>query len=176
VLLHAGAHGTHYNYGFALAADLGKPRGRADNNTPSTHCPRRRRAREFWWSVRRGKNRIPANIRGLVAESAEEIVRSMIKKARGGNSHAGAALLRLICSPLRESADPITLDLKKITTPADAAEAISAVISSVTAGQISPDSARDLVGMIGVLSKAYETRDLEIRLSAIETTIKKFKG
>lgn len=100
----------------------------------------------------------------------------MIKKARGGNSHAGASLLRLICSPLRESADPITLDLDVISTPAQAATAISRVILATTAGQISPDAGKTVVDMVSSLSKALESVDLEKRLSTIEEIIKKSKA
>jgi len=121
------------------------------------------------------KNKLAPSVRALVAADAEEIVKAMISKAKSGNAHCGAALLRLVCSPLRETADPILLDLAAITSVDEAASAISAVIAATTAGRLSPDAGKDLVGMIGVLSKAFETRDLEIRLSVLEAAIKSQK-
>jgi len=121
------------------------------------------------------KNKLAPSVRALVAADAEEIVKAMIIKAKSGNAHCGAALLRLVCAPLRETADPIMIDLAAISTPSEAAAAISTVIAATTAGKLSPDAAKDVVNMIAMLSKAIETVDLEKRLSTIEETIKKSK-
>jgi hypothetical protein len=122
---------------------------------------------------RRGsKNKLPRDVRKLVADHAVDIVEVMIDKACKGNVNAGAALLRLVVGPAKDKGEPIRLDLKQISTVAEAATAISYTIAATTCGKISPDAAKDIVAMLATLSKAYETRDLEIRLSAIETTIK----
>lgn len=121
---------------------------------------------------RGSKNRLPRDIRRLVAENADAIARAMIVKAKSGNSHAGTALLRLVCAPAKETSEPITLDLQRITSAADAADAISDVILATTTGKLSPDGARDLVSMISALLKSFESVDLERRLGAIESALK----
>ena len=108
----------------------------------------------------------------MVAESAPEIVAALIKKAKAGHVHSGVGLLRLVVAPLRETADPIEIDLKEISTPAETAAAIAKVITEATSGKVSPDAARDVVNMLGVLNRAIESVDLEKRLTVIEATIK----
>jgi hypothetical protein len=108
----------------------------------------------------------------MVAASAPEIVAALIKKAKSGHVHSGVGLLRLVVAPLRETADPIEIDIAKISNPSEAAEAMGVVIMAATAGKVSPDAARDVVAMIGVLGKQIESTDLERRLSAIESAIK----
>jgi len=122
------------------------------------------------------KNKVPADIRALVAANSGEIVQAMIEKAKKGNAHCGAALIRLIVSPMRETAGNINVDLPKISTVAEAAGAISDTITAVTSGRLSPDSGRDLVAMLAALRVTIESVDLEKRLSAIEDTIRKSKA
>lgn len=122
------------------------------------------------------KNKVPADIRKLVAANAGEIVGAMIEKAKSGNAHCGAALIRLIVSPMRETAGNIHVDLPKISTVAEAAGAISDTITAVTSGRLSPDSGKDLVAMLAALRVTIESVDLERRLSVIEDVIKKSQG
>ncbi len=121
------------------------------------------------------KNKLPADIRKLVAANAGEIVTAMIDRAKKGNAHCGAALIRLIVSPMRETAGNIHVDLPKISTVAEAAGAISDTITAVTSGRLSPDSGKDLVAMLSALRVTLETVDLERRLQTIELAIKNQK-
>ena len=119
------------------------------------------------------KNKVPADIRKLVAANSGEIVAAMIEKAKKGNAHCGAALIRLIVSPMREQAGNIHVDLPKISSVAEAAGAISDTITAVTSGRLSPDSGKDLVAMLSALRVTLETVDLEKRLTTLEEKIKK---
>jgi hypothetical protein len=149
--------------------DSGEITGRAKSGRflPGTRGPGRKKG---------SKNKVPADIRSLVAANAGEIVTAMIEKAKKGHAHCGAALIRLIVSPMREQAGNIHVDFPKISTVAEAAGAISDTITAVTSGQLSPDSGRDLVAMLAALRVTIESVDLEKRLSAIEDVIKKSKA
>ena len=122
---------------------------------------------------RRGsRNKLPRDVRKLVADHAAGIAQAMVDKALNGNVNAGAALLRLIVAPAKEQSEPIRINLKQITTAIEAAAAIGDTIAATTSGKISPDAARDVVAMIATLAKSIETADLERRLKAIESTLK----
>ena len=62
----------------------------------------------------------------------------------------------------------VLLDLPVITTAADVLKALTATIEAMGNGELAPDEAATVAGVIEVKRRAFETVDLERRITAIE--------
>src|SRR4051794_23916370 len=102
----------------------------------------------------------------LAEGEAEDIVKAMIEKAKGGDSVAGRTILERVW-PLRKGAR-LQFDLPDITAAADLPGAIAAVNRQVADGEISPDEGALVVGLIEAHRKAIETTELAVRVAALE--------
>ncbi|WP_375460581.1 hypothetical protein [uncultured Enterovirga sp.] len=107
----------------------------------------------------------------LMADDAKDIVEAVTKAAKGGDMVAARLVLERIY-PVRRGA-PITFTLPPIATAADVDGAMSAITVAMAAGEMSPDEASTVAGVIEIRRKAIETSDLERRLQAIEAKLPK---
>ena len=62
----------------------------------------------------------------------------------------------------------LQLDLPAIDTAADVLAALTATLAAMAAGDLAPDEAATVAGVIEVKRRAVETVDLERRIVAIE--------
>ena len=102
----------------------------------------------------------------LMAEDASEIVKSVLTAAKGGDMVAARLVLERIY-PVRRGA-PITFPLPPITTADDVDVALSAVTERMAAGELSPEEAGAVAGVIELRRKAIELGDHARRLEALE--------
>lgn len=106
----------------------------------------------------------------LLDGEAENLTRRAVEMAMEGD---GAALRlcmeRLL--PARKS-KPIKIDLPKIETPADVANALSLVVAAVADGSLDPDDAETLSRIVEVKRRSLETVEHEERLTKLEETLK----
>ena len=70
---------------------------------------------------------------------------------------------------------PISLVLPAISSPADATSAISAIVSQMAEGEITPEEAAVAASVIEAKRKVLETEELDRRLTAIEQQLGKGK-
>lgn len=70
---------------------------------------------------------------------------------------------------------PIRIKLPKLEKAADAAVVVGALVEKVTAGEISPDDAERIAGLLGVFTRTAETAELAERFKTLEN-IAKEKG
>lgn len=112
------------------------------------------------------RSKVCVALDALAEGEAEEIVRSMIAKAKEGDSQAGRTLLERIW-PVRKGAR-VLFDLPEVTVASELPGAIAGVNKQVADGELSPDEGTLIVGLLDAQRRAIETNDLAERIAAIE--------
>lgn len=102
----------------------------------------------------------------LMHDDAEAIVQSVLKAAKGGDMTAARLVLERI-APVRKGR-PVAFDVPAITTADDLVGAISSLLSAMSQGDVTPDEAATIAGVLDVKRRAIETSDLVKRIEAIE--------
>lgn len=115
---------------------------------------------------RGARHRITQLAQDLLESEAEEVVRSVIDAAKGGDMAACRVVIERIL-PARKSR-PVNLDLPKIQSADDVVQAMSAVVAAVADGEIDPDEAETVARVIEVKRRSLETASLEERIKALE--------
>jgi hypothetical protein len=92
--------------------------------------------------------------------------RAVIAAAKGGDPTAMRLCIeRLI--PVRKGR-PVVFDLPEIETAADVANALGAIAGAMAAGELTPDEAGAVAGVIEAKRRAIETVEHEERLQTLE--------
>lgn len=105
-------------------------------------------------------------VQALLDGEAENITRKAIKLAQAGDMTAIRLVLERI-APLRKG-QPVTLSLPPINTTHDLVKALSSVVASMAAGELTPDEAAIIAGVLELKRRAIETTEIETRLSRLE--------
>ena len=118
-----------------------------------------------------GKPKGARNAATLAAEAlldgeAEALTRKCVELAKGGDTVAIRLCLERIL-PARKSRS-VAFDLPDVNQAADLVPAFAAVVQAMAAGEIAPDEAMTVAGVVEMKRKAIETVDIERRLVAIE--------
>ena len=124
----------------------------------------------------RGKPKGAKNKSTLAAErllegSLDRICKRIEEEALNGNMQAAKMILDRFL-PCRKDRT-IRIDLPQIKTHDDVLSVIGCIVNAVGNGEISPSEGESLSRTIDMYSKALEAHELELRLSAIETSIKR---
>jgi hypothetical protein len=112
------------------------------------------------------RNKLTILAEKLLADEAEEVARSVLDAAKGGDMTAARLVLERIV-PVRKGR-PITLEMPPIQTAQDAAKAFSSVIAAVAAGELTPDEGQTIAGLFEVQRRTLETVEMEQRIAALE--------
>ena len=115
---------------------------------------------------RGARNKATRAVEALLDGEAERLTRKAIERALGGEAVALRLCLGRICPPRRDL--PITFTLPRIQTAADAANAMSALLAAVAAGEITPSEATEIAGLLDGFLRAREATEMEARLAALE--------
>lgn len=102
----------------------------------------------------------------LLDGEAEALSRKAIELALGGDTVALRLCLERIAPPRKDS--PVRVELPEIHAAADSAEAISAIISAVASGQLTPTEGSAMTVLIEAHRRTLEVTELEARLAAME--------
>src|SRR5262245_48488351 len=105
----------------------------------------------------------------LGESEANNIVRAMIEKAKEGDATAARPILDRVW-PARKGAR-LQFDLPEIGRAEELPGAIAAINRQVADGDISPDEAVLIVGLLEAQRKAIETSELAARVTALEKTL-----
>lgn len=124
----------------------------------------------------KGKPKGARNKSTLAAEkflegSLDSICRRIEEEALNGNMQAAKMVLERFLPPKKDRL--IRLELPQIKTQEDVLSVIGCIVSAVGNGEISPSEGESLSRTIDMYSKALEVHELEFRLRAIETSIKR---
>lgn len=107
-------------------------------------------------------------VEALLEGEAESLTRKAIQMALSGDGTALRLCLDRI-APARRDA-PVTLQLPAVRTAGDAVEASASLLAAVAAGEVTPDEAGRVMGLLTAHKAIVETGDLERRIAALETS------
>src|ERR1700730_10222968 len=102
----------------------------------------------------------------LLEDDRDAIVRAVIAAAKGGDPTAMRLCVERLV-PLRKGR-PVVFDLPAIETAADVANALGAIAGAMAAGELTPDEAGAVAGVIEAKRRAIETVEHEERLRKLE--------
>ncbi|MBL6082094.1 hypothetical protein JMJ56_29385 [Belnapia sp. T18] len=100
------------------------------------------------------------------AEGAEDVLRKVVEDAKAGDMRAAEILLRRVW-PERKGR-LVEFQLPPIATAADTAKAAAAIVEAVATGDLTPDEAQAVAGVVEVQRRAIETAELAERIAALE--------
>ena len=102
----------------------------------------------------------------LMEGAAESVVQAVLTAAKGGDMVAARLVLERI-APVRKGR-PVTLPLPAVNTAGDVLAALGATVKAMADGDITPDEAATVAGVLEVKRRSIETVELTIRLETIE--------
>ena len=105
-------------------------------------------------------------IEKLMEDDAEGVARRVIEAAKDGDMTAARLVLERIY-PVRKGR-PVHLDLPEIETVADLPVALSALLSAMGHGEITPEEAAVVANVVEAKRRTLETVELEQRIAALE--------
>jgi hypothetical protein len=119
--------------------------------------------------VRGTKHRVTILAERLMADDAQDVVRTVIAAAKGGDMSACKLVLDRI-APIRRGA-PIKFTLPELATASDLPAAIAIITKQVANGTLSLEEGSMVAGMLEARRKALETAELGERIARIEAAI-----
>ncbi len=105
-------------------------------------------------------------LEAIGTEAAEEVLRRVVEEAKGGDLRAAEMLLRRLW-PERKGR-PIEFELPPMASAADLVSALAAVAEAMGRGELTPEEAQAIAGVLEAQRKAIETVGLEQRVAALE--------
>jgi hypothetical protein len=112
------------------------------------------------------RNRVSVALDAIAEVEAEAILRAAIRVALAGDVAAQRTILDRIW-PVRKGR-PVRLDLPPIETAEDVAHAMTRTIAAMAEGQVTPDEAQAIVGVLEHRRRLVELVELERRIAALE--------
>jgi hypothetical protein len=97
---------------------------------------------------------------------AEPVILALIRAAKGGDVAAIRLVLERV-APLPRNR-PVQFHMPPIETPADLGEAMGAILQAAAGGELTPDEATAIAGLIETRRRTIETLELEQRIAALE--------
>jgi hypothetical protein len=112
------------------------------------------------------RNRVTQAIEALIDGQGEAIGAKAVEMALKGDSSMLRAMLNTLVPRRRDRA--VEFELPPVDTAADALKASSAVLAACSRGELSPNEAAEIMGLISTHVRTIEVAELETRLSALE--------
>lgn len=112
------------------------------------------------------RNRATEALQALLDGEGEKITRKAVERALEGDSVALRLCMERLVPPRKSRA--IELDLPAIETADDLVKGMSAVITATARGEITPEEATTVAGILELKRKAIETLEHDRRLAALE--------
>lgn len=112
------------------------------------------------------RNRASVLLDQIGDEAAEGVLKAVIAKAMDGDTASAALVLSRAWVAKKNRS--VAVELPTVETTADIMAALSAVLSSVADGTLTPDEGTALSGILEIKRKAIESQILEARIAALE--------
>ena len=107
----------------------------------------------------------------MADDEAEAIQRLVIDAAKTGDLKAAELLLARIWPPRRGRS--VRIEFPPAEGAAGVSEAMAAVVDAMAAGDITPDEAATITGILEIRRKAIETQELADRISRLERNMER---
>jgi hypothetical protein len=112
------------------------------------------------------RHRVTRAIEALLEGEAEGLTRKAVDLALAGDTTALRLCLDRIAPPRKER--PVMFKLPQGETAADVAMALSATLAAMSKGEITPNEAATVAGVLDLKRRAIELVELEQRVTALE--------
>lgn len=116
------------------------------------------------------RNKATQMVLTMMEGGAEQITQTIIDAAKAGDLSAARLVLERLAPPMRER--PVTLDLPATDTATGISTAQAAILQAAADGELLPGEAATLAGILESRRKAFETQELESRITALEEKTK----
>jgi Family of unknown function (DUF5681) len=114
------------------------------------------------------RNTTTLAVEALLDGEAETLTRKAIDLGKGGDLAALRLCLERIVPPRKDR--PVTFEIPPIKDAAEAATAMAAILTAVSAGQITPGEATEVARLVETFIKAFEASELKARIERLERT------
>ena len=112
------------------------------------------------------RNKTTMAIEALLEGEADVILRTLLDKAKEGDSTALRLCLERLLPPRRDRA--VSFELGEIKSSADLEQASSSVLTACADGVLTPDEATKVMSLISAHAQVLGQTELERRLAALE--------
>lgn len=112
------------------------------------------------------RHRVTQLVEALIENKAEALTERALQNALAGDGMLLKALLDRLAPPRKER--PVTVDLPRLTSPADAPVIAAALLEKSATGELAPAEAAGLAGLLESYRRQSELADIEARLKALE--------
>jgi hypothetical protein len=115
---------------------------------------------------RGSRNKATVAVEALLDGEAEALTRKAVELALAGDTVALRLCLDRISSPRKGR--PITLEVGNVKSLNDLSAVQGEVVAALGRGELTPEEAADVASVVEKLGQAWERRDLEERIQALE--------
>jgi hypothetical protein len=112
------------------------------------------------------RNKATLLLERIMSDDAEGVVRSVITRAMEGDVQAARLILDRLLPPRRGR--PVRLELPPVESLNDVVAAHAAIINAMGEGELTPEEAATVAGVLEAKRKAIEITQLEARLARLE--------
>jgi Family of unknown function (DUF5681) len=116
------------------------------------------------------RNRSRLALEALLDGEAEGLTRKAIELAKAGDITALRLCLDRIYPARKDT--PVSFELPKLETAADAVKAMAAIMAAVASGDLAPAEANELGKLVDTFTRAIEAHELDTRLRRLEAVTK----
>jgi len=115
---------------------------------------------------RGSRNKATLAVEALLDGEAEALTRKAVELALAGDTVALRLCLDRIAPPRKGR--PITLEVGDVTSLNDLSAVQGEVVAALARGELTPEEAADVASVVEKLGQAWERRELEVRVRALE--------
>lgn len=112
------------------------------------------------------RNKVTLALEALMEGEAEALGRKAVELALAGDTMAMKLCLERVF-PVRRGR-PIRFALPAVTSTADVVKGIGAVLSATATGELTPDEAATIAGILETKRRSIEVVELDARIAALE--------
>ena len=115
------------------------------------------------------RHRAQAALDAIGEAGAAEVLQAVLQAAKGGDMRAASILLDRVWPARKGRA--VEVELPAVASAADLVRALAAVVAAMARGELTPEEARAVAGVLEAQRKAIETAELEARVAALEQCV-----
>ena len=115
---------------------------------------------------RGSRNKATLAVEALLDGEAEALTRKAVELALAGDTTALRLCLDRLAPPRKGR--PITLEVGDVKSLNDLSAVQGEVVAALARGELTPEEAADVASVVEKLGQAWERRDLEERIQALE--------